>query len=122
MFTNPNYSGSEPGDDGFFGSWHCRVAEDSLENGDAASDNDVIGNIFHDGRSLASHKGQEDGSLVQVPEEEELTATGSRRAHVTKQAGVGVPKDSIKAQNNLKIIQTLSIDRLLNQTRSMFKD
>jgi hypothetical protein len=69
---------SEPGDNGFFGSWYCRVAEDAFENGDAASDDDIIGYIFHDGRSFASHKGQEDGSLVQVPEEEKLTATGSR--------------------------------------------
>ena len=63
----------EPGDDGFFGSWHCRVAEDAFENGDATTHDDVIRDVLHDGGGFTGHQSQQDWSLVQVPEKKELT-------------------------------------------------
>ncbi len=66
--------GSPSGDDCFFGSGYSRVAEDSFEHRDAAADDDVVRDVLHDRSGLAGHQGQQDRSLVQVPEQEELSS------------------------------------------------
>ena len=61
-----------PGDDSFLRRRDSRVSEDSFEDCDASADDDVVGNVLHDGGSLTGDKSHKNGSLVQVPEEEEF--------------------------------------------------
>ena len=72
-----------------------------FEYGDAAADDDVIGDVLHDGGSLTRHKGQQYRRLVQVPEQEQLAPAGRRRAHVAEQVGGAVPEYPVKAEDNL---------------------
>jgi len=78
------------------------VAENTLENCDAPTDNNIVTDILHDGGCFSSHQGQKDGSLVEIPEEEQLTSAGSGAANVAEEVCVVVPKGSFKAQHNLK--------------------
>ena len=43
----------QPGDDGLLRGWYGRVAEDAFEHGDAAADDDVIGDVLHNGSSFS---------------------------------------------------------------------
>ena len=72
-----------------------------LEDCDAASDDDVVGDVLHDAGGLSGDEGEEDGRLVEVPEEEELAPRGRRRAHVAEEVGALVPEDPVEAQHHL---------------------
>ena len=82
--------------------WHSIVAKDSLEHGDAAANDDVVADIFHDGSGFPGNQRQQHRGLVEVPEEEEFPTTGCRAAHVTKEVGAGVPEYTVKAQHHLQ--------------------
>ena len=70
---------NQPGDDRLLRSWDGRVAEDAFEDGDAATDDDVIRDVLHDGGGLSSDEGQQNGSLVQVPEQEKLASAEKQK-------------------------------------------
>ena len=72
------------GDDGLLRRRHVGVAEDAFENGDAATDNDVIGDVLHDRGGLAGDKGQQYGGLVQVPEQKKLSPAEKTETNVRK--------------------------------------
>lgn len=42
-----------PGNDCFLWRGHSGVAEDAFEHGDAAADDDVIGDVLHNGSSFS---------------------------------------------------------------------
>ena len=88
-------------DDGLARYRDRRVPEDALEDGDAAPDDDVVGDVLHDARGLAGHEGEEDGRLVKVPKQEELPSAGRRGTHVPEQVGTLVPKDAVETEDNL---------------------
>ena len=73
----------------------------SFEYGDAAADNDVIGDVLHDGGGLTRHQGQQHRRLVQVPEQEQLAPAGRGGADMTEQVGGAVPEYPVKAEDHL---------------------
>ena len=46
---------SPSSDDRLFGRWHIGSAKDAFEDGNAATHNDVVGDILHDRCSLTGH-------------------------------------------------------------------
>ena len=76
---------------------HCRVAKDAPEHREAASNDDVIADVLHDLSCLPGYQRQEDGSLVQVPEEEELSPASRGATHMTKQVDGRIPEHLVEA-------------------------
>lgn len=81
--------------------WHCRVAKYPLKNGYAPSNDDIVGDVFHDGGCFPSDQRQEYGSMVEIPEEKEFTSAGCRAAHVSEEVRVGIPEYPVEAQYDL---------------------
>ena len=69
-----------------------------FEYGDAAADDDVIGDVLHDGGGLTRHQGQQHRRLVQVPEQEQLAPAGRGGADMTEQVGGAVPEYPVKSR------------------------
>lgn len=72
-----------------------------LQNGDAASDDHVVADVFHYAGRFARHQREQHRSLVQVPEQEKLAARRGRASHVAEQIGGRVPEDPLEAQHHL---------------------
>ena len=51
--------GSPPSDNSLFGSWHISSAKDAFEDSNAATNNDIVRDILHDGRSFPSHQSKQ---------------------------------------------------------------
>ena len=77
------------------------IAENGFKYSDTSSNDDVICDIFHDGRRLPSNEGQQDGGFVEIPEEEKFPPGCRRRAHVSEKVSVRVPEDAVKTENHL---------------------
>lgn len=75
--------------------------KDSLHHHQASAYDDIITDIFHDGRCLPSDQGQQNGCLVEVPEQEQLPSACRRAPYVAKQVSTWVPEDTVKTQDHL---------------------
>lgn len=65
------------------------------------ADDDIIGDVFHDGCSFSSDQSQQDGSLVEVPEEEQFAAASRRATDMAEEVGLRIPEDPLEAQHDL---------------------
>lgn len=76
-------------------------SEDSSHDYETASNDNIITNIFHDGCCFSCYQGQKYRSLVEIPEQKQLTTAGSCTPNMAKQVCTGVPEHTVKTQNNL---------------------
>ena len=82
--------------------WHCTASKYSLQHSNGTSYNDFIWHIFQLIGSLTSNKCNKNRWLVQIPEEEKLSAICCCTSNMAEKICVGIPENSIKTENHLQ--------------------
>ena len=70
----------------------CRP-KNAFKDGDASTNDDVIGDVLHDSSSFTGNKSEENGGFVEIPEEEKFTSRRSCASDVSKQVACVVPEN-----------------------------
>jgi len=78
------------------------ISSTYFQNSDATTDDNIVTDILHYASRFTGDEGQQDGRLVQVPEQEELAARCGGASHMAEQIGGWVPEDALEAQHHLK--------------------
>ena len=94
--------------------WNSAVSEDPLEDSDRPADDDIVTDILHDRGRLTGDECQKDWRLVEIPEEEELTAAGRRAADMAEQVCIRVPEYAVKAQDDLQMANGINSRLIVN--------